>query len=91
MIGVPRYYSNGVNVAYGPYDLTLTFVEHDPTRLPDAVEDGQREPSTKPVVQVVTSLGHAKALIPALVKAIAAYEAQFGSIPAPGFDQQSKE
>jgi hypothetical protein len=90
VIGVPKFYANVVNVAPGPYDVTLTFIEFDPTRLPELIE-GQHEPSTKAVLQVVMSLGHAKSFIPLIAKAIADYEDRFGPIPAPGFDQLSKE
>jgi hypothetical protein len=37
------------------------------------------------------SHSHAKTLLPILAKLIAEYETEFGMIPAPGFDQLSKE
>jgi hypothetical protein len=87
---LPRFYSNLINLSTAPYDMTLTFIEVDGTRLQDSI-DGPHETRMKAGCQVIMSLGHAKAMVPLLVKAIADYEQQFGEIPAPGFDQQSKE
>jgi hypothetical protein len=89
-LGLPRFYANGVNIAWGPYDVTVTFLEHDPTSLPED-QDGPHQPTSHSVAQVVMSLGHAKAMLPLFVKAIAAFEQRFGVIPAPGFDETSKD
>jgi hypothetical protein len=89
---VPRYYTNLVNVSLGSYDVVLTFLESDSTLLPATppTNDSWRTSGLAPKCQVVMSLGHAKALIPLLVKGIADFETRFGVIPAPGFDESSK-
>ena len=90
---VPRIYTNFTNLAAGPYDLTLTFAETKPV-LPGGFAEPIGEPASPtitPVGQVVMSWGHAKAILPLLVKLVAQYEETFGEIPAPGFDQTSKE
>ena len=86
---LPRFYSNGVNVAGGPYDVTITFMTVDPTALPEG-QEGPKAVTMKSAVQVVSSWGHLKAVLPLLVKAIADYESHFGIIPAPGFEEGSK-
>jgi len=86
----PRFHANFVNLAPTPYDAIITFIDFDPTALPE----GQGEPSKptiRAVAQVEMSLAAVKALIPLMVKMIADYEQNFGEIPAPGFDQLSKE
>jgi hypothetical protein len=85
----PRFYTNGVHVAVGPYDATLTFLESDITILPEE-QVGPHIPVLTARAQVVMSLGCAKALIPILVKSISDYEQQFGAVPAPGFEEDSK-
>jgi hypothetical protein len=85
----PRFYSNGVHIAMTGYDLTITFLEGDPTILPDD-QVGPHSPVLQARVQVTMALGCAKALIPGLVKAISQYEQQFGMVPAPGFEEDSK-
>jgi hypothetical protein len=91
--GLPRYYSNLVNVATGAYDVTLTFLDFDMTNI-EPIEGApftySQPPDIRPQCQIVMSLGHAKSLVPMLVKAIADYETKHGEIPAPGFDQLSK-
>ena len=89
----PRFYTNFTNLASGPYDLTFTFLEAraDVPTLAPGEEIGPPNPTTHPVAQVVMSWGHAKAILPLLVKLVAQYEETFGEIPAPGFDQFSKE
>jgi len=37
------------------------------------------------------SLGHAKTMLPILARLIAQYESQFGTIPAPGYEDQAKD
>lgn len=90
--GVTRYYANMVNVAISSYDVTLTFVDSDPTALPEGMLPSLewRTNGNSARCQVVMSLGHAKAMIPLIVKGVADYESKFGIIPAPGFDESSK-
>jgi len=90
---VPRYYANIVNVATGPYDMTVTFLDIDITAIEDApgMPAGvSHKPALRSECQVVMSLGHVKAMVPLIVKAIADYETRNGVIPAPGFDESSK-
>lgn len=87
---IPRFYANLINLWSGPYDVTITFLEGDGTVLPEGV-DGPHAVRITPVAQVVMSWGHAKAILPLIVKMIAQYEEANGEIPAPGFDQMSKE
>jgi len=89
---VPRFYANMVNVSLALYDVTLTFLDNDSTALPEEAPTSHawRTRGLTPQCQVVMSLGHAKALIPLLVKGVADYETRFGVIPAPGFDESSK-
>jgi hypothetical protein len=86
---LPRFYANLVNIATSPYDVTLTWIEADPTVLRED-QIGPHAMRMEAVAQVVMPLGHAKALIPLLVKVISQYETKFGQIPAPGFDETSK-
>lgn len=85
----PRFHPNAVHAASGPFDLTLTWLLHDPTVLPHG-QEGPHEPRTEAILQTVLSYGTAKAMIPLLVKVIADYEQEFGPIPSPGFDELSK-
>lgn len=78
-----------VNAVTGPFDMTLTFLETDATALGEGVI-GPHAPRLEARVQVVMALGHAKSMIPLLVQAVSQYEQQFGVIPAPGFDEDSK-
>ena len=87
---VPRFHPNAMHVASGPYDLTITWIERDPTRLTSDVQE-PREGFTRAISQSVLSYGAAKAMIPLLVRAISEYEARFGVIPSPGFEEMSKE
>jgi hypothetical protein len=78
-------YANVVEVTVGPYDLVLDFGFRSP-------ESSKRQSTEFEVVsRVAMSLGHAKAMLPLLAKAIAQYEQQVGKIVAPGFDDMSKE
>jgi hypothetical protein len=79
----PLYYANVVQVYAGPYDLTIEFGHKHPELL--ATEH------YVPVCRVAMSLSHAKILLPILAKLIADYETRFGVIPAPGYDQLSRE
>jgi len=78
----PLFYANVAQAYAGPYDLTLEFGHKHPEML--ATQHYQ------PVCRVAMSLSHAKTLLPILAKLIANYETEFGTIPAPGFDQLSK-
>lgn len=85
----PRFHANVINLAPSAFDVTMTFIEADPTALPE----GQGEPNAPrihAVAQVTMSLGAVKAMIPLMVKLIADYESRFGEIPSPGFDESSK-
>lgn len=42
------------------------------------------------VARIAMSLSHAKSMLPILARVVAEYEKQVGTIPAPGFDDQSK-
>lgn len=88
---LPRIHANGIHIATGPYDVTLTFLETDPTMLPEDQEGPHGPPTPQAQAQIVLSYGAAKVMLPALVKMIADYETRFGEIPAPGFEQFSKE
>jgi hypothetical protein len=87
---LPRFYANGAHFAVGPYDLALTFIDAQLTVMPEE-QVGPHQAKIEARVQVVMSLGQAKAMIPLLVQAISQYEQQFGVIPAPGFDEDSKQ
>jgi hypothetical protein len=88
----PRFYANVVNVASGPFDVTFTFLHTDTTKLPDtAVSETKWGGSGLSVeCQVYMSLGHAKAMIPLIVRQIAEFEEKWGVIPSPGFDESAK-
>jgi len=87
---LPRFHPNNLHLAIGPFDLTITWIESDPTIMPDEQVGPHGQPD-RAVAQTVLPLGMAKAMIPLLVKQIAQYESGFGEIPAPGFDALSKE
>ena len=87
---LPRYYSNHLNLALSGFDVTLTFMQHDPTVLPDG-QEGPHVATIKSVAQVVLPVGHAKSIIPLLVKIIAKYESLYGELPAPGFEETAKD
>jgi hypothetical protein len=85
----PRFYANLTHVSPGPFDLTLTFLVADYTALP-AGNVGPHQTRISAEVQIVMPIGHAKAMLPLLSRAIQNYEGAHGIIPAPGFDQDSK-
>ena len=87
---LPRFYSNMINVAAGPFDVTVTFIEVDGTALPEG-QDGPHEATSRSRVQVVMPIGELKAMIPLMVRVISEYEQRWGVIPAPGFEEDSKE
>ncbi|MGO9027355.1 MAG: hypothetical protein ACLQOZ_01805 [Acidimicrobiales bacterium] len=87
---LPRMHPSSLHLASGPFAVTITWLDADPTELPE----GQLGPHGSPIRaigQTVIPLGMAKAMIPLLVKMIAEYETKFGQIPSPGFDELSKD
>jgi len=78
-------YANVVRMTPGPFDLIMDFgfstPEHKVRQSTEFVT----------VARIAMSLGHAKSMLPLLAKAIADYESNVGTIPAPGFEQGSKE
>jgi hypothetical protein len=76
----PFFYANVMEAKVGAYDFTIDF--------------GYRSPDTGRATTVATiamSISHAKTMIPVIAKLIAAYEQQFGPVPAPGYEEQSRE
>lgn len=77
-------YSNMVNIMGGPFDIYLEFGLKLPTHdISDQEFDS--------VAKIHMSHSHAKTMLPILARVIADYEQQFGTIPAPGFNEKSKE
>lgn len=77
---VPFFYANVMEAHLGAFDFTIDFGYRKPNeRNPDEM------------VRVSMSLGHAKSMLPILAKLLATYEQQFGTIPAPGYEEMSKE
>jgi hypothetical protein len=82
--GPPPVYANVVQVTTGPFDVVLDFGFKTP-------EQARRQTTEYDIVaRVAMSLAHAKTMLPLLARVIAEYEKQVGTIPAPGFDDQSK-
>jgi hypothetical protein len=79
----PFYYANVMQAHLGAYDFTIDFGYKPP-------EEAGTQRFTK-VCTVGMSVSHAKTMIPILAKLIAAYEQQFGTVPAPGYEEQSRE
>ena len=79
----PRYYANQMQAHIGAYDFTLDFFYKRPEAGPNASAD--------PVCRVSMGIGHAKSMIPIMARLVAQYEAQFGAVPAPGYEEKSKE
>lgn len=80
---VPFFYTNVMEASLGAFDFTLQFGYKPP-------EESGTARYTK-VCTIAMSLSHAKTMLPIIAKLIAAYEQQFGQIPAPGYDEQAKE
>lgn len=78
-------YANVVNLTLGPYDVVMDFGFKTPEATVKA------SPDYEIVSRVAMSLGHAKAMLPLLARAIAEYESKVGRITAPGFEEKSKE
>lgn len=83
------FHVNNFHLALASYDATLTFIRLNPTTLPENI-NGQHTVTQKAEVEITMPIGLLKAMIPLVVKAVADYETQFGSIPAPGFDEEHK-
>lgn len=79
---VPFYYTNVMQANLGAFDLSIEFGRKSAAN---------RGAQFDPVCTVAMSLSHAKSMIPILTRLIAAYEAQFGQIPAPGYDENARE
>lgn len=79
----PVYYTNVVRAHIAAYDFTLDFGIKAPDTAPNAEPEQQ--------CRIMMSLPHAKTMLPIMAKLIAQYEEQFGVIPAPGYEERSKE
>ena len=79
----PFYYANVMRAHLGPFDLTIDFGQKPP-------EEQGTARYTK-VCTVAMSLSHAKTMLPILARLIANYETSFGTIPAPGYEEQARE
>lgn len=79
-------YCNVVQLQIAPYDAQMQFLYRRPDQQ---TETDVSKLST--VARVTMSLSHMKAMIPIMAKLVADYEGQFGSVPAPGFEQFGKE
>lgn len=79
----PFFYANVMQAQLGAFDFTIEFGYKSP--------EDQATPRFHKVCTVGMSLSHAKSMLPILAKLIAAYEQQFGTIPAPGYDEQARE
>jgi Protein of unknown function (DUF3467) len=79
----PVYYANVMQAHVGAYDFVIDFGVKRPETAPSAAPE--------PACRIIMSLGHAKTMLPIMARLIAAYEEQFGVIPAPGYEEKSKE
>jgi Protein of unknown function (DUF3467) len=80
-----QLYANAVEMTVGPFDLVMDFGFRPPESTKRQSTEVER------VARVAMSLGHAKSMLPILANLIAQYEQNIGPIPAPGFDEKSKE
>jgi hypothetical protein len=78
-------YANVADITVGPFDLVIDFG----FKPPESAKKGS--PDFEIVSRVAMSLSHAKSMLPLLARAIANYEQQVGPIPAPGFEDNSKD
>jgi hypothetical protein len=78
-------YANGVSLSGGPFDIVLDFGFQSPEHR------ARKSTEFYPVARVAMSVSHARSMLPMVAKLVAEYERQFGTLPAPGFDTQSKE
>lgn len=79
----PFFYANVMQAHMGAFDLWIEFGHKSAQTAQSKQFDS--------VCTVAMSLSHAKSMIPLLTRLIAAYETQFGQIPAPGYDEQARE
>jgi len=79
----PFFYANVMQAYLGAFDFTIDFGYKPP-------EEQGTARFTK-VCTVGMSLSHAKTMLPILARLIAQYESSFGTIPAPGYEEQAKE
>jgi hypothetical protein len=78
----PDFYTNILQMVPGPFDVMLVFGREDGSmRAADGTGATQHE-----VARVAMSWAHAKSMIPLLAGMVATYEEQYGTIPAPGFE-----
>jgi Protein of unknown function (DUF3467) len=76
-------YANVVGINGGPFDVMLIF---GMMQAPPGGPPGERQAPIEEVVRVSMSWGTAKSMIPLLAKMVADYESKYGSVPAPGFE-----
>lgn len=80
----PVAYANVMEVTGGAFDIVFDFGFKPP-------ESSKRQsPDYDVVARVAMSWSHAKSMLPILARLISAYEQDQGTIPAPGFEDQSK-
>ena len=81
-------YANIVSMNVGAFDFTMTFGYQSPE---DREASEAKGPGRfKPVARIAMSQGHAKSMLPILARLIASFEESQGTIPAPGFDGDTK-
>jgi len=78
----PSYYANSVQVSSQPFDMRFSFGVN---RM-----RGDNDIENKIVAEVVMSHAHAKTMLPIIAKLLAEYENQYGTIPAPGFEEHGR-
>ncbi len=84
---IPSFYVNVVEMQSQPFDLIMTFGTQS---LADTSKHETKN-LWRPSLRIQMSHAHAKTMLPMLAKMLADYEARFGTIPAPGFDQLERE
>lgn len=77
-------YANSVELSAGPFDIVFDFGFRGP--VPGSSKPGRPQS----VAKVAMSLSHAKTMLPILARVIADYEKNVGTIPAPGFEDNSE-
>lgn len=82
-VPAPFFYANVMKAHLGAFDFTLDFGYKPPEELGTARYES--------LCRVGMSLSHAKSMLPILAKLISEYEKAFGTIPAPGFEEQARE
>jgi len=81
----PIFYANVVNMTLGAFDIVMDFGFKTPEQTTRGSADYEH------VARIAMSLGHAKTMIPLLARLIAEYEAKVGEVPAPGFEDSSRD